>query len=85
MAVFVVMLVFVRNMWNFQVPWMGKKTFHFKISRAKVATFLVIGYKCKYAVIQIPALQNQRLLWTTNKDPTTYSYTLYAYDCKLLI
>ena len=61
------------NMWNFQVLWVWEKLLYFKISRTKAATFVVIRYKCNYAVIQIPELQNQRPLHrTTNKEPTIF-------------
>ena len=40
-------------------PLAGGKNFHFKISRAKTATFLIIRYNCEYAVIPIPALQKE--------------------------
>ena len=30
------------KMWNLQVPWMGEKSFHFKIPRPKAPQFLTI-------------------------------------------
>ena len=55
------------------------KAFHFKISRAKTATFLIIRYNCKYAVIPIPALQKEsHYIGQPIRTQEAHSFTLDA-------